>query len=135
MTTELSKHGRLFLEEIRFAVLATMDSDGSSQQTVMWYELQGDEIMMNTKRGRLKDRNMRRDSRISVCVADRYVWVTVSGTASLDDDQEIAQADIKRLSTRYHGPEKAERQARDQFSNEHRVTIRMPIERVVESLD
>ena len=49
---------RAFLNEKRFAVLATINKDGTPQQTVMWYELQGDEIMMNTAHGRLKDRNL-----------------------------------------------------------------------------
>jgi len=47
-----------FLEEPRFAVLATMNANGSPQQTVMWYEPRGDTIVMNTRRGRKKDRNL-----------------------------------------------------------------------------
>jgi predicted pyridoxine 5'-phosphate oxidase superfamily flavin-nucleotide-binding protein len=43
---------RTFLEEARFAVLATVNANGSPQQTVMWYELRGDTIVMNTRRGR-----------------------------------------------------------------------------------
>ena len=39
---------------------------------------------------------------------------------------------LKRLSTRYHGPEKAERQMREQFSKEERVTMRMRIEQIKE---
>ena len=46
---------REFLEKRRFAVLATINPDGSVQQTVMWYQLQGDKVMMNTRRGRVKD--------------------------------------------------------------------------------
>ena len=42
---------RDFLNEKRFASLATINSDGAPQQTVMWYELQGDRIMMNTAEG------------------------------------------------------------------------------------
>jgi hypothetical protein len=58
----------------------------------------------------------------------------LSGTAQLIDDQETAQADIKRLAVRYHNPEKAEQMMRDQFSKQQRVTVRMAIERVVEDL-
>jgi hypothetical protein len=91
---------------------------------------------MNTKRGRIKDRNMVRDPRISVCVEDEDRWLALRGTARLIDDQAIAQSDIKRLAIRYNGPEEAERQVRDQFSKEERITIRMPIEHVVgEELD
>ena len=99
--TSLTDEARAFLAEKRFAVLATINQDGTAQLTTMWYELQGDEIMMNTKVGRAKERNLRRDPRISICVEDGYRYVTVSGTARLIDDQPTAQADIRRLAERY----------------------------------
>ena len=40
--TSLSDKARAFLEEKRFAVLATINQDGTPQLTTMWYELQGD---------------------------------------------------------------------------------------------
>ncbi|HJZ50009.1 MAG TPA: PPOX class F420-dependent oxidoreductase [Roseiflexaceae bacterium] len=133
-TTTLSDKARAFLVEKRFAVLATINPNGTPQLTTMWYELQGDEIMMNTKVGRAKEHNLRRDQRISICVEDGYHYVTVSGTARLIDDQPTAQADIKRLAERYHNPQKAEQMSRDQFSKEQRMTFRMSIERVIEDL-
>jgi PPOX class probable F420-dependent enzyme len=127
---KLSNEMRAFLAEKRFAVVATINPDGSPHQTVMWYELQGDEIMMNTAQGRVKDRNLRRDPRVSLCVADGYRAVTISGRARLIDDQEIAQADIARLAVRYHGPEKGARQA-EQFRRQVRITLRLPLEQVI----
>jgi PPOX class probable F420-dependent enzyme len=132
--TTLSDKARAFLEEKRFAVLATINQDGTPQLTTMWYELQGDQIMMNTKVGRAKEHNLRRDQRISICIEDEYHYVTLSGIAELNDDQLIAQADIKRLAERYHNPEKAAQMAHDLFSKEQRMTLRMKIERVVEDL-
>jgi PPOX class probable F420-dependent enzyme len=132
VAARLTDTARRFLDEERFAVLATINRDGTPQQSTVWYELQGDEIMMNTRRGRLKDRNLRRDPRCSLCFEDGYRYLTIRGTVTLIDDPSIAQPDIKRLSLRYHGPEKAERQMREQFSKEERVTIRMRIERVNE---
>jgi hypothetical protein len=85
---------------------------------------------MNTKRGRVKDRNLRRDPRCSLCVADEYRYVTLRGSVTLIDDERVAQADIKHLATRYDGPESAERQMRRQFSREARVTIHLSIDRV-----
>jgi PPOX class probable F420-dependent enzyme len=127
----LSEAVRRFLSEKRFAVLGTIGRDGVPHQTVMWYELRGDDIIMNTKVGRVKERQLRRDPRCSVCFGDAYTYVTIAGTAQLIDDQPTAQEDIKRLSTRYHGPEKAERQVREQFSKEQRMTIRLPAEHVI----
>lgn len=127
---ELTPTIRAFLSEIRFAALATINKDGTPQQSTMWYELDGDTILMNTKAGRLKHRNLQRDSRASICVLDGYRWVTISGTVEMNDDQTVAQADIRRLAIRYHGQEKGERQSREKFSQEHRVTVRLKIEKV-----
>src|SRR3954470_12607475 len=110
---KLSDRARAFLQEKRFAVLATINPDSTPQLSAMWYELDGDEILMNTKVGRVKERNLRRDPRISICIEDDYNYLTLVGTARLIDDQVIAQADIKRLATRYHSPEKAEQLLRD----------------------
>jgi len=131
---ELSDKARAFLREKRFAVLGTINPDSTPQLSAMWYELDGDEILMNTKVGRVKERNLRRDPRISICIEDGYNYLTLAGTAQLIDDQTRAQADIKRLATRYHNPEKAERMMRDTFSKQQRVTIYMTIERVIEDL-
>ena len=130
---ELSEKARAYLREKRFAVLATLNEDGTPQLTTMWYLLEDDgTILMNTKVGRAKERNMRRDPRISVCVEDGYIYVTLSGKVEMIDDPEIAQRDIFRLSSRYHGEEKAKRQMENQFSKERRVTLRLKPEHIIE---
>ncbi len=60
MAAKLSEKARAFLLERRFAVLGTINQHGSPQLTTMWFLLDGDFIMMNTKAGRTKERNMRR---------------------------------------------------------------------------
>src|SRR5947209_17097699 len=132
MPASLSPVVRAFLKEPRFAVLATINRDRTPQQSVVWCDLDEDVILMNTRRGRVKDRNLRRDPRCSICVDDGYRYVTIRGSVRLIDDQNMAQADIKRLATRYHGAAKAEQQVRDQFSREERVTIHLSIDRVEE---
>jgi PPOX class probable F420-dependent enzyme len=123
---------RAFIEEKRFASLATINPDGSPQQTVMWYLPQGDTIMMNTRRGRRKDQNLLRDRRASICVEDGYRFVSIGGTVELiEDDQARSQADIKALATRYHGPERAEEQVRETFSKQERITILLSIDHVL----
>lgn len=135
MSTTLSDKARAFLSERRYAVLATIHKDGSMQQTVMWYLLEGDTIVMNTKKGRIKDRNIRRDPRISICVQEGYNYITISGTAELNDDPEIGQRDIYRLAVRYNGEATAQRQMAREFSKEQRETIRLPITHVIEDLE
>jgi hypothetical protein len=61
-----------------------------------------------------------------------HPYVTVSGRVRLIDDETVAQADIERLAIRYNGPEVGHRQAVEEFSQQHRVTIRLSIERVIE---
>ncbi|MCM8750657.1 PPOX class F420-dependent oxidoreductase [Thermomicrobiaceae bacterium CFH 74404] len=126
----LSPAIRAFLAEPRLAVLATINEDGSPQQTVMWYDLEGDAILMNTADGRVKVNNLRRNPRVSLCVEDGYRYVTISGRACQIEDQERAQADILRLAMRYHGAERA-RSIAEQFSGQHRITILVTIERVI----
>ena len=133
-TSKLSDKATAFLNEKRFAVLATVNADGTPQLTTMWYVLDGDHILMNTAAGRVKDANLRRDPRIAICVEDEYNYLTIAGTAELIDDPDVGQADIRRLAIRYHGLAKAEQMVRDQFSKQRRVTIRLPIEKVIEKL-
>ncbi len=121
---------RVFLEEKRFAVLATINPDGTVQQSVMWYVLQGDQIMMNTARGRFKDRNLLSNLSISFCVEDDYRYVTIKGTALLNEDNEQGQADIHALATRYHGAERADEMMKESFAKQHRVSIFLPIGKV-----
>lgn len=121
---------RAFLDEPRFGVLATVNRDGSPQQTVMWYLLDGDELVMNTARGRQKDQNLVRDRRVSVCVEDGYRYVTISGEVRVLEDQATAQADIRTLAVRYHGEARAEEMVREGFAKQERITLRLPIGRV-----
>ena len=116
-------------------MLGTTNADGTVQQTVMWYLFENDTIVMNTKAGRVKDRNIRRNPHISVCVQDGYNYVTVSGSADLIDDPAIAQADIYRLAVRYNGEETVKRMIAETFARELRVTIRMKCEHVIENLE
>ncbi len=133
MPVELSEKARAFLREKRFAVLATLNKDGTPQLTTMWYLLEDDgTILLNTRAGRLKERNMRRDPRISLCLEDGYNYLTIKGRVEMIDDPQISQRDIYRLSARYHGEEKAKRQMQNQFSKERRVTLRLRPEKVQE---
>jgi PPOX class probable F420-dependent enzyme len=135
MARALSEKARALLQERRFAVLGTINKDGSPQLTTMWYLLDSDVILMNTKAGRTKERNMRRDPRISVCIEDGYSSVTISGTVEMIDDPQVAQRDIYRLAVRYNGEEEARRQMEEQFSKETRVTLHLQLEHVIEHFE
>jgi PPOX class probable F420-dependent enzyme len=128
---QLPENVRAFLKEPRFGVLATTRRDGMPQQSVVWYDLDGDEILMNTAVGRAKNSNLRRDARASLCVADEYRYVTLEGTVELDDDQATAQADIRRLAIRYRGEERGNQQANNVYAKQQRVTVRLKVENII----
>ncbi len=129
--TELSAAQRTFLEEKRFAVVGTKNPDGSPHLAVMWYLVDGDDIVVNSAQGRIKDRNLATDSRMSVVVEDGYRWIRVDGRARIEHDQTVAQADIRRLAARYYQDDrKVEDSVRNNFSQQHRITYRLPIRRV-----
>lgn len=132
-SVSLSEKARAFLGEPRFASLATINPDGSVQQTVMWYAVRGDEIVMNTARGRKKDRNMLRDQRVSICVEDGYRYVSIAGVVTLVEEREQAQADIRDLAIRYHGQERGEAMSKDVFGPEERITFLLPMTHAIEN--
>jgi len=125
---ELTDEQRAFLKDKRFAVVGTKNPDGSPHLAVMWYLLDGDDIVVNSRRGRIKDRNLAADPRMSLVVEDGYRWIRIDGRVRIEHDQRVAQADIRRLAARYYENErKVDEAVRDTFSKQHRITYRLPI--------
>ena len=58
------------LDGRNYAVLATVNPDGSPQTSVMWIGRDGGDLLFSTVEGRVKHRNMLRDPRVSVTVID-----------------------------------------------------------------
>lgn len=125
---------RAFLEEPRFGALATIDPDGAPHLTVMWYLLDGDEIMFNTARERRKPVNLVRDPRVSLLVYDAYRFVRVTGRVRESATGAEALAEIHRLAVRYDGEASADR-AMERFRTQERVSYRFKIRRVYSSTD
>lgn len=131
---ELTQAERDFLHEPRYAVLGTTNVNGSAHLTVMWYALEGNEIMFNTAAGRKKPENLARDPRASLIVPDGYRFVRVDGTVRANDDQRIAQADIRKLALRYYqSEERAQRGVDAGWSKQHRITYRLAVRHVYSS--
>jgi PPOX class probable F420-dependent enzyme len=128
--SELTQPQRKFLDEKRFAVLATVNRDGSPHLTVMWYLLEGDEIVFNTAAGRQKPKNLDRDPRASLIVHDGYRFVRVEGRVRRIDEREATQQDIRRLAQRYYESQSRTAGAMERFSKQERITYRMRIQRV-----
>jgi PPOX class probable F420-dependent enzyme len=101
--SKLSDEVRAFLEQPRFCVMATINRDGSPQLTVMWYDLVDDVVILNMTRGLVKERNLRRDPRLAICVEDGPRFVTLNGRAEIVEDRAIQEAEVNRLAVRYRG--------------------------------
>lgn len=98
---------RDLLESPVAATLVTVMPDGRPQATVVWCNVEGPYLMVNTMRGFRKERNMRARPRVALLVvdpADAGRWIEVRGTVELIDDG--AEAHLDRLSTLYTGAER-----------------------------
>jgi PPOX class probable F420-dependent enzyme len=91
-----------------FAHLATLMPDGSPQVSPVWVDLQEGALIVNSARGRQKDRNMRRDARVAVEIQDpenSYRYLLVRGRV-VNITEEGTDASIDRLAFKYLGQEK-----------------------------
>jgi PPOX class probable F420-dependent enzyme len=127
----LTDDQRRFLEAKRFAVLGTVNRSGAPHLTIMWYVLDGDEIVFNTKAGRAKESNLARDPRVSLLVYDDsgYRYMRIDGRVRASTDPDVAHRDIARLAVRYHG-EKGAKAAIARFEKEERISYRLPTTRI-----
>jgi PPOX class probable F420-dependent enzyme len=115
------------MKELRFPVMATIGKDGMPSQSVIWFTLdpgRDDVVLLNTLAGRVKDRHLRRDPRVSLCFEDGTDYVTIEGRAELDDDHEKALANIWAMARRYG-------QGDGSFAMGDRVDITVHVERVI----
>jgi PPOX class probable F420-dependent enzyme len=71
----------------------------------VWCEFDGTYVVINSAKGRQKDRNMRRDPRVAMAISDPanpYRYLQVRGTV-VEVTEEGAEAHIDKLSHKYMG--------------------------------
>jgi PPOX class probable F420-dependent enzyme len=91
-----------------FAQLATIMPDGSPHVAPVWFEYDGDHIVINTAKGRVKDRNIRRDPRVGIDVVDPdnpYRHLSIRGRV-VEITEKGADEHIDKLTKMYTGEEK-----------------------------
>ncbi|HXH06684.1 MAG TPA: PPOX class F420-dependent oxidoreductase [Vicinamibacterales bacterium] len=95
---------RELLTRPNFAFLATIMPDGSPQVTPVWCDVDGEgHVLVNTARGRRKERNVRRDPRVALAVADAanpYRYAQIRGRV-IELTETGADAHIDRLAQKY----------------------------------
>ena len=120
------------LEAESFAHVSTIMPDGTPQSTPVWVDHDDREaVLINTARGRRKEKNIRRNPKVSVSVcdpADPYRYVAVRGEAELVE--EGAKAHIDELARRYMDVDEYPHHGEESGS---RVIVRIPAENVVTS--
>jgi PPOX class probable F420-dependent enzyme len=92
------------LDGKNYAVLATANSDGSPQTSVVWVGRDSVDLLVSTVEGRVKHRNMLRDPRVSVTVidsADPENYVELRGRVSITPD--VGRRVDTQLSWKYDG--------------------------------
>ena len=134
MKTTLSAGARRFLEEPRFAVVATLNPDGTPLQAVVWYALDGDAVVFNSRVGRQWPTNIVRDQRVSFIVADGYDYVELRGRVEIDEDPVRGQEVIAGLTRRYHENDESLEARIAAFAAQVRVTFTLRPERIFERL-
>jgi PPOX class probable F420-dependent enzyme len=109
MTPE--EYRAFLLERPRTAKLATVRADGRPHVAPIWFDLDGDMLVFTTWHTTVKAANLRRDSRVCLCIDDDtppYAFVLIEGTAAISEDP----GDLRRWATsiagRYMGADKAE---------------------------
>jgi PPOX class probable F420-dependent enzyme len=88
-----------FLDGRHIAVLVTVGADGAPQPAPIWYRHRDGLLYFRTDAASAKIANIRRDSRVSVCIQDErppYKALIVHGTAELRDDVPGLAAEIPR---------------------------------------
>jgi PPOX class probable F420-dependent enzyme len=102
----LKKYLDLF-EKKAFAQLATLMADGSPQVSPVWVDYVDDYILINSARGRLKDKNIERDPRVAVAIQDpdnAYRKLLIRGRV-IEITTEGADAHIDKMAKKYLGVE------------------------------
>jgi PPOX class probable F420-dependent enzyme len=102
MTKKLSPQEVELLNEAQIANVATVMADGTPQVTPVWIDTDGEHVLFNTAKGRVKHRNLVRNPKVAISVVDRndpYRLVVLRGTAEFIE--EGADAHIDKLAKKY----------------------------------
>ncbi|MCX5438122.1 MULTISPECIES: PPOX class F420-dependent oxidoreductase [unclassified Streptomyces] len=131
MSAQLSDELKALLDTPVFITVATIQPDGSPQVSPVWVKRDGDDVLFSTTVDRRKEKNLRRDPRVTVVVqpADNpYAYAEIRGTADLST--EGGQELIDELSLKYTGKQYADFNPRS-ADDAARVVVRITPRKVV----
>jgi len=88
-----------------YAFLSTLMKNGSPQLTPIWFNVEDGMLTINSVKGRVKDRNLRRDPRLAIVIMDfskPLEYIQVRGRVS-DITEEGGEEHIHALGQKYQG--------------------------------
>jgi len=120
---------------VRYATIATLNSDGSPHQIVIWFLFRsggrlGEHVVVNSRRGRRWPTNLERDKRANLAVYEAEDAVTIECHVEESYVGERAQADIAEMARRYDSPEMAQQEIA-RFQTEDRITFVLRPDRIL----
>jgi hypothetical protein len=107
-TTVPEKFLPVLTEKKALAHLATVMPDGSPQVTPVWFFYDKGRFVVNTARGRVKDRNMKKNAHVALSITDPdnpYSHIAVRGKI-VHTTEQGADANIDALAKKYLGKDK-----------------------------
>jgi len=127
MAIKLPESARKMLQDKAYGHVVTSAPNGRPQATMVWVDVEGDEVLFNTAEGREKARNLRRNPRVVISIQDRnnpQAYLLVHGTASVAEAG--ADAHIDKLAKRFLGVDKYPYRQ----PGEKRLLIRVRVDRL-----
>ena len=108
MSQVIPEKYRDLFQKRAFASLGTLMPDGRPQVTPVWVDFDGEHVIFNSAKGRQKDRNVRRDPRVSLAIIDPdnpYRHMEIRGRV-VEITEEGADHSINKLAKKYLGVDK-----------------------------
>jgi len=127
MAIALPQSVKKILQDKAYGHVITFNADGKPQFTMVWMDVEGDEVLFNTAEGRLKPKNLRRDHRVIISVQDRndpQSYMVFHGKASVTEAG--ADEQIDKLAKRFLGVDKYPFRR----PGEKRLIVRVKVDRI-----
>lgn len=103
---EMTDAVRALLDAPNYWQLGTINPDGRPQINPMWVDRDGDHVVLNTAIGRQKEKNVRRDGRVTLAITEPdnpYNYVEIRGDVVEYIEGDEAEAGIDKLAQKYLG--------------------------------
>ena len=100
---------RKIFEGKNFVYIASLMSDGSPHVNPTWVDIENNTVLVNTVIGKTKHKNISRDGRVALAIADQsnpYDMVTIRGKVIEQITGPVAEEHIDKLAKKYLGKDK-----------------------------